>query len=135
MAHSNRRLLLIVTAAVEVGAGAFLLLAPSLSGRLLFGNTGGTGPAGVARMGGAGLLALGVACWLMQNQPREATRGLLGGLLVYNAGAVAILGYAAIISGQRGIIAWPGVVLHAVLFFWCVSSLARDVKESAGAPT
>src|SRR5262245_14471605 len=128
MAQSNRRLLLIVTAAVEVLAGVFLLFVPSLSARLLFGNTV-TGSVGVVRMGGAGLLALGVACWLMQGQRRQATRGLLGGLLVYNAGAVAILGSATIITGQHGVIAWPRIVLHAVLFFWCVSSLARDAKE------
>ena len=54
-----------VSAVVELGAGGALLSCPSAMVVLLVGVPLET-PAAltVARIGGAGLLALGVACWL-----------------------------------------------------------------------
>lgn len=52
------------TAAIEVGAGLALLGLPSATAELLVGATLETpGALTVARLGGAGLLAFGVACW------------------------------------------------------------------------
>jgi hypothetical protein len=129
----KRKLLLLVTSGVEVGAGLLLLVAPALGAKLLFGNPLDSPQAvGVARMGGAALLALGVACWLERNRENQETRGLLGGMLVYNSGAVLILGYAALVTKLHGVVLWPGIVLHTGLFAWCIRSLAGDGKQSEG---
>jgi hypothetical protein len=58
-----------VTAVIELGAGLALLCFPSATVALLVGSTPLEAPAAltVARVGGAGLLSLGVACWLTRS--------------------------------------------------------------------
>ena len=68
-----------VTAVIELGAGLALLCCPSATGVLLVGAPL-EGPASltVARVGGAGLLALGVACWLARRRHAEPRRERIG---------------------------------------------------------
>jgi hypothetical protein len=81
----------------------------------------------VARVGGAGLLALGVACWLARVDTQSpTTRGLVAAMLLYDVAAVAILAFAGIGFGLRGVALWPAVVLHAVMTIWCVACLRRS---------
>lgn len=117
--------LLIVTAAVETATGLVLLALPSLVVSLLLGGSLDT-PAAlvVARVTGAALLALGVACWLARNdQQSRAATGLIAALLLYNTAAVAVLVYAGIGLGLSGIGLWPAVLLHAALAVWCIACL------------
>ena len=113
--------LLTATAVLEVGAGLALLTAPSL----VFGTeidtpTGST----VARIAGAALLAIGVACWLARHDGQsQAARGLVGGLVVYNALMVAVLAYAGTALGLSSGGLWPAAAIHAVMTAWCVTSL------------
>ena len=112
--------LLIVTAVIELGAGLALLGWPSAVVALLLG-TPLEAPAAVAlgRLAGAALCALGLACWLARYDPQSiAARGLISAMLLYNLGAVVILGSAGIRS--HGIALWPAVVLHAVMTVWCI---------------
>ncbi len=83
--------LFIVTAAIELGAGLTLLVAPDVIIRLLFGSGADVFPAvGIARLTGAALLSLGAACWWARHDGRSAaSRALLGALLIYNAAVVA----------------------------------------------
>lgn len=92
------RTLLITTAGIEVGAGLVLLALPSIMGTFLFGSALSTPvELTIARMMGIALLALGVACWSARKDGHSrATRGLVGAMLVYNAGVIAVLGYAGI---------------------------------------
>jgi hypothetical protein len=46
-------------------------------------------------------------------------------MVLYNLGAVVILGAAGIRSQPVGIALWPAIVLHAVMTIWCVTSLLR----------
>ena len=100
--------LLTATAVLEVGAGLALLTAPSL----VFGTeidtpTGST----VARIAGAALLAIGVACWLARHDGQsQAARGLVGGLVVYNALVVAVLVYAGTALGLSSGGLWPAAL-------------------------
>ena len=72
------------------------------------------------RVGGAGLLALAVACWLARGENLgSAARGPIAAILVYNVAAAAILAYAGTRLGLYGIALWPAVVLHAVMAVWC----------------
>jgi len=117
--------LLIVTAAAETATGLALLGLPSLVVSLLLGGSLDT-PAAlvVARITGAALLSLGVACWLVRND--EKSRGAVGlvkAMMLYNVAAVAILAYAGVGAGMSGVGLWPAVLLHAVLAAWCIARL------------
>jgi hypothetical protein len=118
-----------VTAVFELGAGLALLCFPSTTVALLVGGTPLEAPAAltVARVGGAGLLALGVACWLARGDSQSrAARGLVAAMLLYDFAAVAILAFAGIGFGLHGVALWPAVVLHAVMTVWCVACLRRS---------
>jgi hypothetical protein len=117
----------IVTAAIEVGAGLALLGFPSAVAVLLLGTPLETSAAlTVARVGGAGLLALGVACWLARGgMQSRAAIGLVAAMLLYNAAAVAVLAHAGIGLGLHGALLWPAVFLHAAMAVWCALCLLR----------
>ena len=80
----------------------------------------------IGRVGGAGLLAIGVACWFARDDSgSRAQHGLLWAMLVYNVGACAVLAFAgsASASSTAGIALWPGVALHAGMTSWCALNL------------
>jgi hypothetical protein len=119
--------LLIVTAAAETATGLALLGMPSLVVSLLLGGSLDT-PAAlvVARMTGAALLSLGVACWLARNDEKSrAAVGVVKAILLYNIAAVSVLAFAGIVAGLSGVGLWPAVLLHAALAAWCIASLLR----------
>jgi hypothetical protein len=117
--------LLIATAVIELGAGLGMLIDPAGAG-VSFTGTPLSEPGGVllARIGGAGLLALVVACvWASRDAASRAARGVVAGALVYNIAAAAILSYARFGQGLTGSVLLPGVILHAVMTVWCVACL------------
>lgn len=127
------KILLIVTSVIEAAIGLTLVLAPSVPVSVLLGVSLDA-PAGlvVARVAGAALLSLGVACWLARNDPRSrATTGLIAALLLYNAAAVAVLAHAGIGLGLSGIGLWPAVVLHAGMAVWCIACLRVKQADRA----
>jgi hypothetical protein len=119
--------LLKLTALIEAATGFGLIVIPSVVVRLLLGSPLDTSAAvTLGRVAGAALLALGVACWLAQYDAQScAARGLVSAMVLYNLGAVVILGAAGIRSQPVGIALWPAVVLHAAMAIWCVTSLLR----------
>ncbi|HSL70983.1 MAG TPA: hypothetical protein VK864_12125 [Longimicrobiales bacterium] len=129
------KILLIVTSVVEAATGLALVLSPSVPVSLLLGASLDT-PAAVivARIAGAALLSLAVACCLARNDEHSrATTGLIAALLLYNAAAVAILVHAGTGLGLSGIGLWPTVVLHAGLAVWCIVCLRT--KRFSQSPT
>src|SRR5271157_6535718 len=121
----SQRNLFITTALIEVGAGLSLLCLPTLVIWLLL-AVGEPSPEAlvVGRIGGAGLLAIGVACWLAHDDPGSRSQhGLLWGMLIYNVGACVVLAIAGSMMRVSGVALWPAVVLHAALTMWCVSNL------------
>ena len=123
------------TAVIEAGAGLALLCAPSAAASLLL-ATPLEAPAAftVARVGGAGLLTLGVACWRARGDTQSpAARGLLTAMVVYNLVVALILGATGVRSRSVGIVLWPAVVLHAGMTVWCVLSLISwDERRTLG---
>src|SRR5579862_6583341 len=107
----------IVSAMIELGAGLALLSYPSVAVAFLIGAPL-EGPAmmTVARVCGAGLLTLGIACWLARGDAQSrAANGLVVALLFYDVAVAVVLAYAAIGNGLYGVALWPAVILHAVM--------------------
>ena len=119
--------LLTITAIIEAATGLGLLAAPAVLARLLLGGTLDT-PAAltVARVAGAALLALGVACWLAASDTQScAARGVVSAMVLYNFGAMFVLGAAGLGPRPVGMALWPAVVLHTAMTVWCLTSLFR----------
>jgi hypothetical protein len=124
--------LLTLTALIEAPTGLALLAVPSAVVRLLLGGeiSGASVPLG--RVAGAALFALGVACWLARYDVQScAARGLVSAMVLYNLGAVVILGAAGLQSRPTGVALWPAVLLHAAMTAWCLTSLLRKTGRTA----
>jgi hypothetical protein len=123
--------LLIVTAVLELGAGLALLCCPSATVGLLLGSPlDGPAAGALGRVAGAALFALGMACWRARYDTQShATRGLVSAMVLYNLGAVVILGSAGI--QLHGLALWSVVVVHAVMTVWCIMCLLRKPTQSS----
>jgi uncharacterized membrane protein len=127
----HRVYFLMVTAFAEGGIGLLLLIWPFLPLALLLGVDHASSEVTIcARIAGAALLALGVACWLGQfDKQQSAQFGLLSGILIYDLAAAVILAYAGLFVRLVGIALWPAVVLHAALAVWCVLCLSDKPSD------
>ncbi len=126
----NIKLLLIVTAVIELATGVALLIAPSLTAELLLG-AGLDSPESVmvGRVAGAALFSIGLSCWLQRDRERSGSRtGLVVGLLAYNVSVSLLLAFAAVVENMHGILLWPAIALHAVLSLWCVAYLRSSYR-------
>lgn len=121
------KILLAVTAVIEVGAGVALICFPSATVALLLGSGLDTSAVvTLGRLAGAALFALGIACWLAQYDAQSrAARGLVSAMVLYNLGAVVILGSAGVRSQPVGVALWPAIVLHAVMTVWCIACILK----------
>jgi hypothetical protein len=119
------KLLLILAAVIEAGAGLALLLIPTVSVSALLGAPMDTA-AGLAatRIAGAALVALAIACWRARNGERGSpATGVVEAMSFYNFAAAIVLVYAGIRLDLRSALLWPAIVLHFCLGVWCVSNL------------
>jgi hypothetical protein len=126
------KILQIVTAFIEAGAGLIMLVWPSELIEILFGVAVDT-PIGliVGRWTGVALLAFGVACWIARNDDKSpASSGLFAAMLSYNIGLVTLLAYGSVVSGLVGLGFWPAVVVHSAMAVACVAC-RRGVRVSA----
>ena len=115
------KLLLIIAAIVEAPAGIALLLVPDVVSSLLL-NTPIDTPTGLvlARIAGAALIALAIACWQARDGDRESpATGVVEAILFYNFAAAMVLVYAGIRLELRSSVLWPAIVLHLSLGIWC----------------
>lgn len=118
--------LLIASAIIELGAGLGLLCFPALAVMLLTGESIER-PATliVVRLSGAGLFALGVACWTAQlDKELRAARSAVTAMLFYNILAACVLACGGIAYGLHAPVLWAAVVLHAVMTICCARQLA-----------
>ena len=123
----RRTSLLIVTALGEGGIGVLLLVSPSIPLMLLL-DVDQVSPevAFLARIAGAALLALAVACYLGRSEHPLAQNGLLFAVLLYDLAATGILAHTGWFAGLAGSALWPAVGLHFGLAVWCATCLWRS---------
>lgn len=119
--------LLTATAVIEGGASLALLCVPSTIASLLIGAPLIEPAASiVARVGGAGLLALTIACWIARRDAMSlATKGLVGAMLSYNGAVVFILVLAYLDLNLYGVALWPAIILHLTMGIWCIACLVK----------
>jgi hypothetical protein len=124
--------LLMVTALGEGGTGLLLLVWPPGAIALLLGVEQPSPEALVAaRVAGAALVALSIACWVGRSDQRSSAQlGLLGGVLAYDVGTAVILAYTGLFVNLVGLALWPAVVIHAALAVWCLLDLRA--RQPAG---
>lgn len=133
-ANMLRRLLTLftVTAAIELGAGLVLCSFPSLFASLVIGAPL-EAPAALtlARIGGAGLCALGIACLAANGEAKSrAASGIILAMAFYNFAAVAAFAYARLGHGLDGLLLWPSAAMHTAMGVWCVVHLWRRFAVS-----
>jgi hypothetical protein len=120
--------LLITTAIIETVTGIALLAVPALLASILLGSTLDT-PAGlvVARIAGASLVSLGVACGCASRDSQSrSVLGIVAAMLFYNLAAVVLLLGARLGAGMTGMGLLPVSALHAALAVWCIGCLRAD---------
>jgi len=119
------RKLLIVTAILEAATGAALLALPALVISVLLGTyLDSPGGVTVARVAGAAMLSLGVACWLARHDGQSRPgRGVVTAMLVYHVAAAALLANAGLLLGMTGIGLWPAAAGHVALAVWSIACL------------
>jgi hypothetical protein len=105
--NRQARIILFVTAVLEVATGAALVIVPSRIGRLLFGEELAGVAIPVARVLGIALIGLGVAC--------SPGCTALCGMLTYSAVVTVYLAYVGFAVGFAGILLWPVVAVHLIL--------------------
>ena len=105
-----------VAAIGEIATGLVLLIAPSLFGQALLGETLPGIAIPVARVTGIALIALGIACW-----PGPAAAGML----TYSAGVALYLASLGLAGISTGWLLWPAVVIHTILAVLLILDLRR----------
>jgi hypothetical protein len=137
------KLLLIITAVLEAVTGLTLILMPIVASSALLGAPLDI-PNGLvaARIAGAALVALAIACWQARNGERGSpATGVVEAMLFYNFATAMVLVYAGIRLDLHGALLWPAIVLHLCLGVWCLLNLwfaRRTVarrRATAGKPT
>jgi hypothetical protein len=118
---------------LETVTGLGLLFDPAGGASTLFGApVEGSGLA-IGRIGGAGLLSLGIACWLARKTPMApASVGVAWAYLAYNVVACVTLASASIALGGGSLPALGGTVLHGVIGAALLVALLGRGQASAG---
>ena len=115
------KLLLIVMALLEVGAGLAMLLVPAMALSMAF-HTSLDSPGGLvaARVAGGSIVSLSIACWLLRNENGNAAINIIQAMLFYNAAAATVLIYAGLVLKLQSDLLWLAMFIHQALAIWCL---------------
>ena len=87
----------------------------------------------IGRVGGGGLLSLGIACWLARKTPTApASVGVAWGYLAYNVVTCATLAWASVGLGGGSLPMFGAVVLHGLLGAALLGALLGRDQASVG---
>jgi apolipoprotein N-acyltransferase len=119
---------------LETVTGLGLLLDPAGGAMALFGSSMEGAGVAIGRIGGGGLLSLGIACWVARKTPiSPASIGVAWAYLAYNVVACVTLAWASVALGGGSLPALGGAVLHGVLGAALLGALLGRSHASAGA--
>lgn len=120
---------------LEAGTGLALLVDPSaLASLLLRSPLEGAGVV-IARIGGGGLLSLGIACWSAREAPiTPAGQGVSRAFLAYNLVACVTLALARPALASGGLPALGASALHGVLAAALLAALFGLRRSAGSAP-
>jgi hypothetical protein len=113
---------LLVTAIIETATGLALIMVPVQLVALLLGPPLDTAAGlALARVAGAAILSLGVACWFARGAHNPGARGMFAAMLVYNIAVFGLLLWFRFNAGMTGIGLLPAAAAHAALAIWCIA--------------
>jgi hypothetical protein len=112
-------------AAIEVTTGLTLIADPAFVVRLLIGASLSSSGMAVGRIGGFGLLSLGLACW---PSGTVVTARVTGALFTYNLLSSLYIAYLSVVGGFVGYLLWPACALHAFLALLLVRPMYIAVR-------
>jgi hypothetical protein len=119
---------------LEIVTGLGLLLDPAGGAMALFGSSLEGAGVAIGRIGGGGLLSLGIACWVARKTPMSpASIGVAWAYLAYNVVACVTLAWAHVALGGGSLPALGASVLHGVLGAAMLGALLGRSQASAGA--
>ena len=107
---------------LEGATGLALMTFPSFVSVILLGSSL-TDPKGIviARVAGAALVSLAVACWFLRNYDRIP--GFTYALLFYNLASSGLLAHAGFQEDLIGIGLWPALAAHIGISAWIMRLL------------
>jgi len=118
---------------LEIVAGLGLLVDPAGGASALFGSTMGGPGITIGRIGGGGLLALGIACWSARKTPTApASVGVAWAYLAYNVITCVTLAWASVALEGVSLPALGAAVLHGVLGAAVLGALIGRSQDPAG---
>jgi hypothetical protein len=121
------RLLLTLCGGLEILAGLTVLIAPGPLLSLLLGGPVDPISSVMARLFGAGVFALGLACLKARDDVRSpAGLAVSLGITAYNILAAVVLLWTAAESGLGGLLLWGAGIGHAALGAWFVSAIVAS---------
>jgi hypothetical protein len=121
------KLLLTLAGALEILAGLAALMIPAPVVSLLLGAPMDPIASVMARLFGAGVFALGLACLKARDHAgTPAGLAVSLGITAYNFLAAVVLLWTAAASGLGGLLLWGGGIGHAVLGALFVSAIVTS---------
>jgi len=118
---------------LETVAGLGLLVDPAGGALALFGSSMEGPGVAIGRIGGGGLLALGIACWLARKTPTApASVGVAWAYLVYNVVTCVTLAWASVTLAGSSLPALGASILHGVLGAAVLGALLGRGQDSVG---
>jgi hypothetical protein len=118
---------------LETVAGLGLLVDPAGGALALFGSSMEGPGVAIGRIGGGGLLALGIACWLARKTPTApASVGVGWAYLVYNVITCVTLAWASVTLVVGSLPALGAAVLHGILGAAVLVALLGRGQDSLG---
>lgn len=121
------RLLLTVSGGIEILTGVLTLISPAMVVGLLLGGPTDAIATVLARLFGAGVFALGLACLRARDDVGSAAGlAVTIGITSYNVLAAVVIIWAAAGLGLGGLALWAAGIGHAVLGVLFVSALVAS---------
>jgi len=112
---------------LETVAGLGLIVDPAGGASALLGSSMEGPGIVIGRIGGGGLLALGIACWLARKTPEApASVGVAWAYLAYNVVTCITLAWASVTLGGDSLPAVGAAVLHGVVGAALLGALYRN---------